>query len=132
MAPKVIDKEQKRRQIIYSATQVFAQQGINNFKMIDVARQAGLGKGTLYEYFRSKDELISGTFDLFMETYSAYISKEMNKYLEPEVKLKVLIVSSLDFFVRYEEWVAVMFDFWAAGLPRRKGKSFISGLAGTN
>ena len=130
MAPKVIDKRQKRHQIIYSAMQVFARQGINNFKMIDVARQAGLGKGTLYEYFRSKDELITGTFELFMETYSAYISKEMNKYENPEVKIKILIVSSLNFFVRHEEWVAVMFDFWAAGLPRREGKSFISGLAG--
>ncbi|MBN1213570.1 MAG: TetR/AcrR family transcriptional regulator [candidate division Zixibacteria bacterium] len=130
MAPKVIDRQQKKRQIIYSAMQVFARQGINNFKMIDIARKANLGKGTLYEYFRSKEELIAGTFELFMETYSAYITNELNKHENPEVKIKVLIASSLDFFVSHEEWVAVMFDFWAAGSPRREGKSFITGLAG--
>jgi len=130
MAPRVIDKQQKKCEIFYSAMQVFARQGINNFKMIDIARQAGLGKGTLYEYFRSKEELITGTFELFMETYSAFVSKEMDKYEEPAAKIRVLIVSSLEFFIRHEEWVAVMIDFWAAGLPRREGKSFITGLDG--
>jgi hypothetical protein len=63
-----------------------------------------------------------------METYSDFVTKEIDKYSDPEAKIRALIVSSLDFFVRHEEWVVVMFDFWAAGLPRREGESFVAGL----
>src|SRR5882724_10833271 len=47
----------KRRQIIEGARTVFLTQGFDAASMSDIARKAGVSKGTLYVYFKSKDEL---------------------------------------------------------------------------
>jgi len=47
----------KRRQIVEGARQVFLSAGFDGASMNDVARTAGVSKGTLYAYFDSKDEL---------------------------------------------------------------------------
>jgi len=47
----------KRRQIIEGARQVFLTQGFDAASMSDIARKAGVSKGTLYVYFKSKEEL---------------------------------------------------------------------------
>ena len=56
--PKIVDKEEKRRQIIFAAYKVIAEKGINNMRIEDVASKADIGKGTVYEYYSSKDELL--------------------------------------------------------------------------
>jgi len=47
----------KRRQIMDGARTVFLASGFDGASMTDVARAAGVSKGTLYAYFNSKDEL---------------------------------------------------------------------------
>src|SRR3954471_17370888 len=47
----------KRRQIIEGARAVFLSQGFDAASMNDIARKAGVSKGTLYVYFRNKEEL---------------------------------------------------------------------------
>src|SRR5580704_1088375 len=53
----VNDGSAKRRQIMDGARQVFLSAGFDGASMNDVARAAGVSKGTLYAYFNSKDEL---------------------------------------------------------------------------
>lgn len=64
MAPRPDVSEERRAQIIESATQVFARQGFANTRMEDVAAESGLSKGLLYFYFKSKEEIISAIADL--------------------------------------------------------------------
>ena len=51
------DGSAKRRQIMEGARQVFLSAGFDGASMNDIARAAGVSKGTLYAYFNSKDEL---------------------------------------------------------------------------
>ena len=51
------DGSAKRRQIVEGARQVFLSAGFDGASMNDIARTAGVSKGTLYAYFSSKDEL---------------------------------------------------------------------------
>ncbi len=51
------DGSAKRRQIVEGARQVFLSAGFDGASMNDIARAAGVSKGTLYAYFNSKDEL---------------------------------------------------------------------------
>src|ERR1041385_1210250 len=51
------DESAKRRQIIEGARAVFLAQGFDAASMNDIARRAGVSKGTLYVYFRNKEEL---------------------------------------------------------------------------
>lgn len=52
----------KRQVILDSAFQVFMKKGFHNAKMTDVAESAGIGKGTIYEYFDSKKALFEESF----------------------------------------------------------------------
>ncbi len=58
------------KQIIDAAAVVFAQKGFFKTIMTDIAAEAGIGKGTLYEYFRSKDDLFFAVFERFMNDAS--------------------------------------------------------------
>jgi len=50
-------KEDRPREIVAAATEVFRQQGFAAARLEDVARQAGVSKGTLFVYFKDKEDL---------------------------------------------------------------------------
>ncbi len=66
MAARIVDKILKKQDILSAALKVFGRQGFANTKMIDIALEAGIGKGTIYEYFRSKDEIKTASFEAFL------------------------------------------------------------------
>jgi AcrR family transcriptional regulator len=51
------ERERRRQQIMVAAKRVFSQKGFNKSTMEDIAREAELSPGTLYLYFKNKDEL---------------------------------------------------------------------------
>ncbi len=56
----------KREAILKAATQVFARNGFFQSQVADVAREAGVAAGTVYLYFRSKDDLLVSVFERTM------------------------------------------------------------------
>ena len=56
----------KREAILRAATQVFAQNGFFQSQVADVARAAGIAAGTVYLYFRSKDDILVSLFERTM------------------------------------------------------------------
>jgi TetR/AcrR family fatty acid metabolism transcriptional regulator len=56
----------KRELILKAATKVFAQNGFFNSQVADVARSAGVAAGTVYLYFKSKDDLLVSIFERSM------------------------------------------------------------------
>ena len=56
----------KRDAILRAATDVFAERGYFNAQVADVARAAGVAAGTVYLYFRSKDDLLVSIFEKTM------------------------------------------------------------------
>lgn len=56
----------KRDHIITAAIATFARKGFTGTRIADVAESAGVGKGTIYEYFRSKEALFYATFEHLM------------------------------------------------------------------
>ena len=57
--PKVtsLHKNEVRNRIIHAAIESFGQTGFDRTKMDDIAKRLGLSKGTLYLYFKSKEDL---------------------------------------------------------------------------
>ena len=63
--PKIVDKAAKRQEILEAAIAVFLEKGYHGAKMADIAVAASMGKGTLYEYFPTKEALPKEIFNLF-------------------------------------------------------------------
>ena len=58
MAPRVVDKEQRRKEIAIASLDLIHDIGIRKMTVAQVAIAAGIGKGTIYEYFENKDDII--------------------------------------------------------------------------
>jgi TetR/AcrR family transcriptional regulator, fatty acid metabolism regulator protein len=58
----------RRKQILDAATQVFAEKGFHRATVKEIARVAGIGDGTIYTYFASKDEVLLAVLDRLNET----------------------------------------------------------------
>ena len=81
----------KREMILDAAYALFINKGYWDTKIIDIADAAGIGKGTVYEYFESKDAIF---FELFQTKVAAgyeTISELLNKEIPCEKKVKEYI-----------------------------------------
>lgn len=63
MSPRPNVSDERKSQIINAAEGVFTKKGFDEARMDDIAEETGLSKGTLYLYFKSKDELIIAILD---------------------------------------------------------------------
>jgi TetR/AcrR family fatty acid metabolism transcriptional regulator len=59
----------KREAILRAAIKVFARNGYFNSKVSDIASEAGIADGTVYLYFKSKEEVLHSVFDRLMEQF---------------------------------------------------------------
>ena len=60
--PVVRDPDSKKRQILKAARRLMLDRALHEIVLDDVAKEAGVAKGTLFLYYRSKDELFSAAF----------------------------------------------------------------------
>lgn len=77
----------KREAILRAAIEVFAEKGFFNSKVADVARAAGIADGTVYLYFKSKDEILHSIFDRAMAQFIGEAKKELEPLSDPVEKL---------------------------------------------
>jgi TetR/AcrR family fatty acid metabolism transcriptional regulator len=83
--PPVADK---REAILRAAIKVFAQKGYFNSKVADIAGEAGIADGTVYLYFKSKDEILHSIFDRAMDVFIAEGRRELAELENPKDKLR--------------------------------------------
>ncbi len=127
MAPRIVDKEKKKEQILVAAMKVFARLGARGTKVADIAAEAGVGKGTIYEYFRSRDEILVQSFYLVIGKMEDEISEAMNTVDDPAEKVALMLRISWRVFSGYpEDMVAVFLDFWSEGMRKTPGEDEVS------
>jgi AcrR family transcriptional regulator len=93
------EKERRRQQIIVAAKRVFSEKGFNKATMEDIAKEAELSPGTLYLYFKNKEELyasLSLRILQFLHIRVAHVNKEPN--LDPLQKLEALMEAMYDVY----------------------------------
>jgi TetR/AcrR family transcriptional regulator, fatty acid metabolism regulator protein len=86
----------KRESILRAATRVFARNGYFNSKVADIARAAGVADGTVYLYFRSKEEILHSIFDQNMAEAIAADRKLIDKLRDPREKLRRIATLHLE------------------------------------
>ena len=119
--PKVIDKKDKKTQILDAAIRVFAQKGASHTKISDIAEAAGIGKGTVYEYFHSKDEILTASFHYFIEAGTSRVEQHLRALTDPLERLTAYFKAWAEMFDSdYMHYLEVILDFWAQGIRRDK------------
>src|SRR5215468_9599310 len=78
----------KREAILRAAINVFAHNGYFNAKVADIAREAGVADGTVYLYFKSKEEILHSIFDRSVGDALAAAREELETISDPREKLR--------------------------------------------
>ena len=78
----------KREAILRAAIRVFAHNGYFNSKVADIASEAGVADGTVYLYFKSKEEILHSIFDRSVEAALADGRKQLKEITDPREKLR--------------------------------------------
>lgn len=73
--PIIVNKEEKRRNIALSCRELLLDHGINSLTISQIAKTAGVGKGTVYEYFENKEDIV-------FEIITTFIIEHEKKLLE--------------------------------------------------
>ena len=86
----------KREAILRAATQVFARNGYANAKVADIARHAGVADGTVYLYFKSKEEILHSIFDRHAGEALAEARKQLSETDDPREQLRRIARTHLE------------------------------------
>lgn len=119
--PSRVTKSDKRTRIINAALTVFSRDGFQNSKIEDIARAADIGKGTLYEYFSSKDEL-------FLEVFTSFKESVLSKYWvvlddgdDPLSQLKMMAIICAEICADQKTEMKFLAQFSFECLSRKEG-----------
>lgn len=86
--PKIVDKDERRKEIALSCKKLFIQRGIKALTISEVAKTAGIGKGTIYEYFENKDDIIFTIVDILVEEKDKRREERMANLTSTRDKIK--------------------------------------------
>lgn len=95
--PKIVDYESKRQDIIEKSKVVFASRGYHNTNLAHISRKCGMGRTTIYQYFKNKDEIfyytISNILNELQTQVEVIISDDQLSFLE---KIKAIVEQLTD------------------------------------
>jgi AcrR family transcriptional regulator len=83
-------KQFSKEQIIKAAAEVFASKGFDQASVEDIAKKAGVAKGSVYQYFKNRDELLIEGVRYFASQRVLVLRGLLSKYHSPVEKLRKL------------------------------------------
>jgi AcrR family transcriptional regulator len=115
MRPDRPPSKDKKDQIIEAAARVFAKKGYAGAAVADIAVEAEIGKGTIYAYFDSKEDLFFAVFEWFMQQTGA-AAKVSISHLggSASQRLEALSDSIMGMWDEIKDAFILTIEFWAA------------------
>ena len=94
-AQDAVDKRDKRERILAAAERIFARHGFFAAKVSDVAKEAGVADGTIYLYFKNKDDLLISLFERRMQQVNETLKAATAKVKSPREQLRAFVKAYL-------------------------------------
>ena len=96
-----------REEILLAAEKVFAAKGFFSTTMSDIAREAEFGTGTLYKYFKSKEELYFTLIDEKVEEINGPVKAELSQKTPAVERIKKVLGLQFEFFERNRDFFRI-------------------------
>jgi AcrR family transcriptional regulator len=131
MTPKQRPKEERINQIIDVALDCFTRNGYVNTTIDDIAEGCQLSKGSIYWYFKTKDDILIQTIQLFTRQFD----EELSSLLATERSQLNKISDGINLFLDFHEQNTGMFnlfvEFWAQSKNRDEVKTYWNKMLNT-
>jgi AcrR family transcriptional regulator len=115
MAPRVVDKELRRKEIATSCFDLIHEVGIKKMTVSQVAQTAGIGKGTIYEYFENKEDVIFEIINMHIEKHHIEFLESIKQLKTTKEKIFLFFkfvlddsVENLKHFNGYKEYLSIV------------------------
>lgn len=115
MAPRRTNKEAKRRFILDVALELFNEKGYDHTTMDDIAEKAGIGKGTIYEYFKSKKEFIKEAYHYYTTPNKEILDIYFDLKMAPLIKIELLLKKLIEQFIQSQKISKIILSIWLEG-----------------
>ncbi|MFA6034935.1 MAG: TetR/AcrR family transcriptional regulator [Myxococcota bacterium] len=114
MSPRDVDKLtdkglRRKQELLDSALKLFSEKGYHATTMDDIARKAGTGKGTVYWYWHSKEEIFLELLDQKLGGYLNSLQQISTLQLDASDKIPILITEVGNIFVKYRKLCKLIF-----------------------
>ena len=108
----IVDKIQKRKNIALSCKDIVLESGIRNLSISKLAKAAGIGKGTIYEYFQNKEDIVFELVNIMMQKYNIEKEKKLLSVSSTKEKIKIFLSffyneKDTDLLSIYKEFVSI-------------------------
>ena len=96
MSPRYVDREEKRQKIARAALTIFSRNGYAATSVGRIAREAGVGKGTIYEYFGTKADILVAAVMEWIRKREKHYLKHLEPIEDPVRRLQAFAEMSMD------------------------------------
>ncbi|MGB9699586.1 MAG: TetR/AcrR family transcriptional regulator [Thermodesulfobacteriota bacterium] len=101
-------EENKKQLILRVATEIFAQKGFNEATIAEIARQANISEGSIYDYFKNKEDLLFSIPEERMENFLSGLQEHLQGVKGALSKLRKLIWYHLNFYEKNKDYVLIL------------------------
>ena len=115
----------RKNQILDAAMVVFARSGFHEARMDDIVQEARLSKGTLYWYFKSKEEIITAISQRLFATDIESVEGLLKAQGTVSERLQQLMRNRVQGLQKMSDVVAILFEFYAVALHQDGVRQFI-------
>jgi len=114
--PIIVDKQEKRRNIALSCTELLLDKGFSKLRISEIAATAGVGKGTIYGYFKNKEDVI---FEIIRNMIVEH-QQELYVLFKEDTSCKLKVLQLFDFFLcekrNYEKHLEMYKEYLSVAL----------------
>ena len=96
MSPKIVDKKQKSKEIAQAALKLFSLKGYAATSVGQIAKAASIGKGTVYQYFQSKEDIFIAAIMEWMSLFIIQLSEGIKEIKDPAARLHALAETNME------------------------------------
>jgi len=91
-----------------AAVHLFAQKGFTDTKLEEVAALAEFGKGTIYNYFENKNDLLLSTFEYALGKVTNYLQHRLISITDPLERLRLIVNSQFEYYRNSADFLGVV------------------------
>jgi AcrR family transcriptional regulator len=123
--PKIVDKTVKRKEIAEKAIALFAQQGFENTPVRQITAHVGIGKGTFYDYFKDKEDILNEIVQLMFAGWAELLVAKISHVTDPLEQLFTLLKEGSKIGDSFQQMMIIYIDIWRWSVSHKGSREFL-------
>ena len=101
-------RKRRKKEIFDAAMKVFARNGFRGTEVDEIAKLIDVGKGTIYNYFSTKEKLFFALVDKGLDELANAVLGELKEQDTPLVKIEKVVSAYLHFFEKHKDFYSIL------------------------